>query len=229
MSSRDPETGQFVSRSDSMSYADHDVHHVRHEVRWDGDTADSGPNDALTSEEQFEVTARGIDPDELAELRGMVVNVSIEPGLTVGSQDETGAVVAQYGSGYNLSDDEYLQGGGATITAVDTDDSGTDDFVVATKDTDEVGQLTHDTLSMYLGYSDTTDGTGGSSTGPSYRYFMDFGKAFGSGPYLDAADDFTSRLRLSARNTVADVRATAQYTLYYNVLEVEGGRTRFGR
>jgi hypothetical protein len=52
---------------------------------------------------------------------------------------------------------------------------------------------------------------------------------FGSGPFLDAADDFSSRIRCRVTNAVTEIGVAAQYSLFYRTEQVEGGRTRFGR
>jgi hypothetical protein len=204
------------------------VHHVRHTVEWDSG-ADAGPDDTYADERQFEITARGIDPDELAELRAIVVRLNVGPGTDVIAQDEIGAIQGTMECGYNLSGEEFLGAGGGSSFDIDSDASGTDDYVVRTKDTDEVGQLCYDTLSAWVGYSDTTDGTGGSAAGAERFYIMNMADLFGSGPFVDAADDFTTRITLGVKNLVGEARAVASYSLYYDVSEVEGGRTRFGR
>jgi hypothetical protein len=58
---------------------------------------------------------------------------------------------------------------------------------------------------------------------------LNMAELFGSGPYVDAADDFSSRIRCRVTNAITEIGIAAQYTLYYNVSQVEGGRTRFGR
>jgi len=227
MSSRDPETGQFVSRNNSMSYADHDVQWVRHSARF-LNGADSGPTTSIESEEQFEVTARGLDPDELAELRAMRVGVSFDITANPTAQDEFGSFRAQVGSGFNLNGDEYLLAT-SDLEQVDVDGSGTNDFGVRTRDTDEVGQLFSGRFGGAYGFSDTTDGTGAGAALPSHQETIPVADLFGSGPYLDAADDFTSRIAMNVDNAVSDVACTVVYGLYYNVQQMEGGRTRFGR
>lgn len=220
-----------VSRSGhstDLTYSDHEVHHISHGVKYDNG-ADAGPNTLLASTEQFEITLRGLEPDELAELRAMRVALTLYPGgSTVGAQDEIGAVDADFSSGFNMSQPETVWDDPTSVD-VDVDDSGTDDFRTFTNETDEVGNLTTDQLSSYIGYSDTTDGTGGSGSLAHRAYVIDFADMFGSGPYVDAVDDFSSIIRLAVRNCVADISAQAVYSLYYNVSETESGRSRFGR
>lgn len=215
------------SSSSSLSYSDHDVHHVSHVLKW-SDNADSGPDDSVRDTRQFEITSRGIDPDELAELRAMRVQLTLGTDDSPVAQDEAGAVIAGFETGFNLSGDEFLFADRAQ-TGIDTDSSGTTDFQSIVNDTDEVGQLTADRLSMYVGYSDTTDGTGGAAGAPTMTYFLNCAELFGSGPYVDAADDFVTSITMDVNNLVAACTAEANLSLYYNVTEVEGGRTRFGR
>jgi hypothetical protein len=80
-----------------------------------------------------------------------------------------------------------------------------------------------------MGYSDTTDGTGGASSTQRFYAQMPFAMLMGSGPVVDAVDDFTSRVRLTVENAVAGLKVTARYGCYYLVEESESGRTRFGR
>jgi len=228
MSSRDPETGQFVSSGNrSMTYADHDVHWVRHALNFD-DGADSGPDTVTNDIRRFEITSRGLDPDELAELRLLTIDASLKAGGTPIDQDEIGSVTAAIDYGYNLDGTEFLSATPNT-EGIDVDDSGTDDYIAQFRDTDEVGQLGAHTLSMYPGYSDTTDGTGGSGSCPHFRFSFPLAAHLGTGPVVDSVDDFCSRIRLVINNMVADAAVDVKYGLYYAVEESESGRTRFGR
>jgi hypothetical protein len=212
-----------------VSYSDHDVHWIRHKNNFLA-AADSGPDTTFESEEQFEVTRRGLDPDELAELRALVVDVSIGTGVSPIDQDEIGSFKADIECGFNLSGDEFLRSFGTLSNeTVDVDASGTDDFRVGTRETDEVGQLFSAVLYAYPGYSDTNDGTGGSAGMPSLHETIDYTELTGGGPIVDAADDFTSRVSLDINNMVAGCEVDVTYGLYYAVEQSEGGRTRFGR
>lgn len=229
MPHRDPETGQFTTGDGGgLSYADHDVHHVYHELQF-LDTATSGPTTNQVSEQQFEITERGLDPDELAELRAVVVDATLTSEGTVIAQDEIGTVKATLGAGFNLSDDEFLADDFEIPERFDQNDDGTNDFAVAVDDTDEVGQIFTGGLATGVSYSDTTDGTGGSAGYPHLREKISFAGLTGTGPFVDAADDFNSYIRLSVNNAVVDFSAEVRYSLYYRVEEMEGGRTRFGR
>lgn len=210
-----------------LSYSDHDVQHISHELAF-LDSADAGPTLTFEDVREFEITERGLEPDELAELRAMRVALSIGTDDSPIAQDEIGAVSAVFESGYNLSGTEFLSRGRDT-DLIDTDDSGTDDFQAIFRDTDEVGQLTFDQMDLYLGYSDTSDGTGGAPGGPERSYMIDFATMFGSGPFVDSVDDFKSSIRMNVSNVVADCKVKAAYSLYYRVMESESGRTRFGR
>lgn len=225
---RDPTTGQYVSGDGSqLTYADHDVHWIRHEASFLA-SADSGPLTGLNDVQQWEITERGLDPDELAELRALTVDVTLG---TVGDpidQDEIGEINLRAQAGFNLSLDEFVLNNAST-EGVDVDNSGTDDFNVVTNDTDEVGQLFAANLHGYPGYSDTTDGTGGAGGMPSLHETIHFPAMFGSGPVVDAVDDFSTHLRLDVNNMVAQVTAQATYQAVYAVEESESGRTRFGR
>ena len=219
-----------VSRSgdsSGISYADHDVHHVSHVLRFSQD-ADDGPDTGYRDTRQWEITARGIDPDELAELRFMTIQMNLGNDADSIEQDEIGSAVASYETGFNLSGDEFVLESRSTED-IDTGGGGNTDFIAAFGDTDEVGQLTANRLFQYAGYSDTTDGTGGAASGNTLAYQLNFGDVFGSGPYVDAADDFVTSIELNVDNMVSNMTAEINASLYYRVEEVEGGRTRFGR
>lgn len=209
-----------------MTYSDHDVHHVLHELRFQ-DTADSGPNDMLRDTRQFDITERGLDPDELAELRGMSVT-AVAIFRAAAATDSVGSFSARVGAGYNLTGDEFLQAE-PNVTSIDNDNSGTDDYQIRTRDTDEVGQLYSTSLSGSTPYDDDANGNGGGGVLPLSTTTIDFTELTGTGPVVDSADDFSSSIDLEVLNVITDVGFRMLYSLYYAVEEQEGGRTRFGR
>lgn len=209
-----------------MTYADHDVHWVQHGINFRS-TGDSGPDDGFTDTQQFEVTQRGLAPDELAELRLMRAQVGVIFDAD-GAQDSTGSVRVRVDSGFNLSGDEFLSSN-PTFEQVDNDASGTNDYTVTTKDTDEVGQLFTFESAYAVPYDDDTSGNGAGGLMSPYGETINFADALGSGPFVDSADDFVSRLNMAITNNVTNVGVVVRYGLYYNVTEIEGGRTRFGR
>lgn len=213
-----------------MSYSDHDVHHLRHEV-FHPRSADSGPTTAVSSVEQFNITERGLDPDELAELRAVRVQASLSvlPQAAGSSQDQEGAFRLKAGAGFNLSGDEFLGIQGTQSESFDVDGSGTTDFQAITKDTDEVGQVYTAQLDGLLPVQNSTDANGAGGFTPHLEEKMDFDELTGSGPVVDAADDWTSLIRLETDNVVESLNGAVRYSLYYMVEETESGRTRFGR
>jgi hypothetical protein len=147
---------------------------------------------------------------------------------TTDNQDGAGTVNAEVEAGYNLSGTEFLQKS-PDFENIDIDDSGTDDFTAQNKDTDEVGQLYAERLCGGLAGGSAADSNLSSGYFPSKTQTFDFVSMLGSGPYVDSADDFVSRLVVEVDDAVETVGCEVLYTLYYAVDEVEGGRTRFGR
>lgn len=210
----------------AVTYADHDVQHIRHGVRWQSD-ADSGPSDGYGNVKQFEITERGLEPDEIAELRAMRVTLS-SAQLTTVNQGLPGTVQGLVDAGYNLSGSEFLLGDSNTQN-VDTDDSGTTDFVVRSRDTDEVGQIYTNRITETLSFGSNSNSVGGGGQGSTVVETVNMADLFGSGPFVDSADDFVSRIFLDVNDSLETVEVAVTYSLYYNVMETEGGRSRFGR
>lgn len=211
--------------SSGLSYSDHDVHHVNHSVRI---LAGSGGDDVFfRSNEQFEITERGLDPDELAELRAM--RISIGPTAGAGeNQTQRGEFSFTVEAGFNMSEGEALSTGSSSTTT-DTDSDGTDEINVVVNDTDEVGQIYAYNDNFNIGYEAPSDSAGAAGTGNSNTEVISMSELFGSGPYVDAADDFNSQITVRPENVVEKLGVEVTYSLYYDVSQVEGGRTRFGR
>lgn len=206
-----------------ISYADHDVHHVLHEVRGIG----GENNPAFEDIQQFEITERGLDPDELAELRAARVAVGV---VFTADQptDSVGSARFEMGAGFNLNGEEYLQAG-ANGLQVDVDGDGDDDYQIFTKDTDEVGQFWTYVDTLSAPYDDDANGNGGGGLATQEVEMLNMADLFGSGPFVDSADDFTSRIRVVEQNSIATLGVRILYSLYYSVEQTEGGRSRFGR
>jgi hypothetical protein len=180
--------------------------------------------------QQFEITQRGLDPDELAELRTLQVSIGIR-GVTAvggGNQNQSGEVRAIVEPGFNLTDSEFLSDpDNLSSDTIDSDSSGTDDYAVTFGDTDEVGQLGSWVCMAGIGFDDA--GGGGPSTPGNVWDQVNMADLYGSGPFVDAADDFSSSIQLNVSNAVEQAECTVLYRLGYKVDEQEGGRTRFGR
>jgi hypothetical protein len=209
-----------------VSYSDHDIQHVNHALTF-LNSADSGPSDTIADVRQWEVTDRGLDHDEIAELRAMKVAVTLQSPSSPIAQDEIGSFRGFLDAGFNLSGTEFMPVA-TESDFVDSDDSGTDDARVDFKSTDEQGQLISDRLGAYAGYSDTTDGTGGAAGLPSTTYWVDFADLFGTGPFVDANDDFVTRLVIDVNNMVANAGISAGVSLFYAVYEHDEARPEFG-
>lgn len=218
-----------VRRSGSggdWEYAGHEVHHVTHEVDFLG-SADAGPSNDFADSRTWEVTDRGLDRDELAELRGIKVSFSLQSAGDPSAQSQIGSVRGYLGAGYNIEGSEWLSWG-ADTDFVDDDDSGTDDYRIQTKATGEQGQIVADRIASFIGFGSGADGAGGAAGLAETNYFLDFSRHFGRGPVLDSNDDLKTRIRLDVNNSVIGIGATASLSLYYVLHEFEGGRPEFG-
>lgn len=229
MPHRDPETGQFVGGdggAQALSYADHDVHHIRHQI---SSLASSGGDDVTqTVEEEFEVTERGLDPDELAELRAM--RVSIGTVAKAGQpQDSRGEFAFQVDAGFNIGESDALFSSNTTARDLDPDADGTDEVRSRVAETDEVGQVYTHANSVGIGFDDDANGNGAGGQGVTVTETVDLAGMFGTGPFVDSADDFVSVATLSPDNVIEFFGVEIAYSLYYNVETTEGGRSRFGR
>lgn len=218
-----------VRRSGSggdWEYSGHEVQHIHHDVDWLA-TADAGPSNTIDNVQRWEVTDRGLERDELAELRAVKVSFSLQQVGDPSSQDEAGSVRAFLDGGFNLSGDEFLSLGPSTAQ-IDDDNSGTNDYRISTKSSGEQGLLFADRIAGNPGFYEGASGAGGAAGFPNVHYFLDFGEHFGTGPVLDVNDDFVTRIELDVNNMVAGVGATAGVSLYYVLHEFEGGRPEFG-
>lgn len=209
-----------------ISYSDHDVHHIRHNVTV---AAGAGGDDLeQAAVEELEITERGLDPDELAELRAMHVSVGAvanggEP------QSQRGEFSFTVDAGFNIGENDGLFGGEGTATAFDPDGDDTDEIVSRIRDTDEVGQIYAFADNFSIGFDDDTNGNGGATSTSSMTETVNMSDLFGSGPYVDSADDFVSVINVEPDNVIERFGVEVAYSLYYNVEQVEGGRSRFGR
>jgi len=212
--------------SGQLSYADHDIHWISHEVDFLNTSDVTATGEAFADEQQFDITERGLAPDEIAELRAMVVNVT-GTFTADGPQDSINSLRVDVESGFNTTGDEFV----TVDPAEETLDLSTadDDVRIRTKDTDEVGQLFSSSFLLSTPYDDDSNGNGAGGTIPVYRDSISFTDLLGSGPIVDANDDFVSRIALDVQNTVTTQGCHVTYGLYYAVEEIEGGRTRFGR
>jgi len=194
----DTESGSHVGES----YTDYQVQHIKH--------ATTATN-AATEEDvrQFEITERGLDNDEIAELAAYRYQMTIE--LESGATDAA-TLTGEGEFGFNLSGDEFLLGGPGLI-----------------RDTDEVGQLEAVRDATGPSFADDSNGNGGAAPGKLYDSgLVPLMEVLGGGPVLDVNDDVTSRIE-AATTGVASVRVEARASLYWLVDTIEQARQQFGR
>lgn len=212
--------------SSGLSYADHDVHHIRHRAL--NQPASGGDDYVVNAVEEFEVTERGLDPDELAELRAMRVSVGAEVTAQE-PQDSRGEFSFNIDAGFNIGVSDALNQQDTDSTDFDPDGDGTSEARSDVAETDEVGQIYTLSDNYNVGFDDDANGNGGGGSNVPVVETIDFAGMFGEGLYVDSADDFASVIAVKADNVVELVAVNVTYSLYYNVQETEGGRSRFGR
>lgn len=217
-----------MSQADE-TYADFDVHHITHKITAPNSRDD--PTQVVKREEQFEITERGLEPDELAELVAFRVETSINVDHNAVPPAKPGSCVVEAGAGFNLSGQEFVQEGGELLATFDDDNSGTDDAQVRANDTDEVGQLWFSNYGTAITFEDEGSGTGGPAAASGrYPEVINLREMFGEGPVVDSVDDFTIRHRFELSSVdVYRVTSKLNFSLYYRVMETESGRSRFGR
>lgn len=215
-----------IQDSDMVSYADHDVHHIAHRVINNESTG--GDDYVVEAVEEFEITERGLDPDELAELRAMRVQVgafcqALQP------QDSRGEFSFTIDAGFNIGVSDALHTASLNTTQFDPDGDGTDEAASSVRETDEVGQVYTYADNYNVGFDDDANGNGAGGNSNATAEMLNMQDLFGSGPFVDSADDFVSVVRVLPENVIETFGVQINYSLYYDVNEQEGGRTRFGR
>jgi hypothetical protein len=217
--SRDPETGQFTGGSGGHSglrFSDVEIQNIgfRKEGTLGGADGDSA------SRNDYEITERGLDHNEIAELVFMYRDYYLAAESTGGTGSDATAPGSLEGAaslGVNLegaedivSDQPYVDGPDSV-----TDERGQLDFVEA-----EIAVLYQDTANQ--------NGGGGNSMGRDRT--MNWRHHFGRGPAFDSADDLSLRMDVEKHGAGGDTRAKSHvyYQLGWVVHEVEDIRPQFG-
>jgi len=212
---------------EELAFSEIEPQHIRHSVRFYGD-ADAGPTVKEGFSRDFPITDRGLNPDEVAELVGMNVRALVFSQADQ-PQDSLGSMTATLEAGFNLSGEEFLYGNYDELEQFDVDDSGTVDFENRSNSIDEQGLLWAQAMQFEKGYDDDSNGNGGAGgSGNHTEEWIPFRDRFGQGPIVDEIDDFSSKILLDLENMIATCEARATYSLYYNVMELEEARSRYG-
>jgi len=225
-----------INMSEPAEYADHEVQVLTSKMTIDTDLADGDSCEYITSVEP--VSDRGLDSNELAELKHMYRKASISiTQLNDNTQTELGEVVAEASLGINMGPDELptrptVTGSrvqdASNTTVVNDQDGG----VFSVSNFEEPGILDFTSGGANAGFNEVGTGTGGGShvTTPTERDFS-FSDTFGTGPFVDRTDDIDLNVELVGSNLSDGVRAEYEvsYLLYWNVHEAEGGRGAFAR
>lgn len=215
-----------IQDSGGMTYSDHEVQWIRNSMTF-RDAADSGPDTNVTDEAQFNVTERGLDNDELAELVYLRADISLAIN-SVGDQTTANAFNAFTDWGANLAGTENLLTDDSK-EFFDVDDSGTDDFVREERVTDEAGEFVSEILRATIGHRDTANSVAGGADNDRVQVEIDFRDVYGGGPFLDSTDDITNRVFFDVNNAIDSATLDQILTLGWRVETVEGGRAAFGR
>ena len=221
--------------STATEYADHEVQIVSGRVTVDTDFFDGTTADYIHSTEP--VSKRGLDSNELAELKAMYRTCSIRIGaLDDNLQTELGDATAEVALGVNMGPDELPTR--TTIVGTDVTDSSATTVIndqnggsFSVANFEEPGILDVTRATGAAGYEAATSGAGaGSQATTATERDFDF-SVLGSGPYLDRTDDLDLAMELETVNlsdgVVCQVEVT--YILYWDVHEAQGGRGAFAR
>lgn len=202
--------GRSVNEED-VQYADHEFQTIRMQAfEVSGDAADQA------STRLYEPLGGNLQNDELAELvsiRG-TLQCEVNEDPAEGNQSEAGTYGGQAEIGINTTGDERA-----------TSDMRDPNFG------DEDSPAILYILQTGTGTSpfvDTSAGAGGGGGSPQQNGDFNFRDHFGTGPFLDKADEISVRTEVESKNTVLDVVAEAYWILGYRVYEIESQRPTFG-
>jgi len=195
-----------------------DVEYSDHEVQAIGINAQSEESGNTVATFDIEpVSQRGIDSDELAELVGFYRYASLVPQGT--STNSGNAFNGDLSFGINTIDESEQFADASTraeIENVPRDDGGAGEIRIG--EIDDPGVL--DGTSVNL-----RNGTSGI---PTTERTVNFHEMLGTGPFVDRTDELAFTVELGAADNDT-VRLEAGYILYWNVHEMEGGRSAFAR
>jgi hypothetical protein len=223
-----------VQEPESMGveYADHEVQGVAVKGTLGGDSSSAEFDEFI---ELDPVEPSYLDADEVAELVGYRVQISVDPADASGQ--EAGFVGAEFDMGINMdANAETLTqlGGNAQVLNRSGSDlrDGTnvssDDNVVAGVNSIR-GQLWGSRLTLSQSFSSSSNSYGGAAPNPNQHFDEDLRDKFGSGPYVDASDDLVFHIELNKFSYQPAVSSSIHAILYWNVETVEGGRPAFSR
>lgn len=193
------------------TYSDVQAHHILYRLE-----IEAGATDENT--EEFNVTERGLDNDEIAELIAFRYDVAC---FSEDHENDVGSSgVFTLGAGYNLVQDEFLSYQPDILNLSNTE--------ITTKDTDEQGQIFSSAVSIGRNTDDDASGSAAGATGQRDAGIVNYRDLFGSGPYLDSTDDLRIRIQGRSDPGVTAISTELRLSLYYLVGEVEGTRATFG-
>jgi hypothetical protein len=212
---RDPETGQYVSDDTpaelGLQYADFEFQHIR-----GGNVSPSGDTGDNSSDRSYEVLGGDLQHDEVAMLANIraVLVTEVTESPAADSQDEAGAYGGKAELGINIDGSERFTSDQRDLNFGDEDNPGILSVLA--------------TGSSSTPFVDTSAGAGGGGGAPHDRQEINFMELYGSGPFLDKADDLTVRVESNAQNSVVEITSTVWWTLGFLVYEMENVRPTFG-
>jgi hypothetical protein len=189
-----------------MSYNDIEVQNVVFDTIIEDSASETFTAPEEVEFQELEVTADGLDRNEVAELVAIRREAQLAPRAGGETADNNGHAAADVALGVNLEPPEFVVRAGGT-NRVDTGASNG-----GINDTDRSGQL--DAFNLVV----STPGSGGANEART-SIALSMRSMFGRGPLLDRFDDLGVFKGLNRESMDTAVKLEGRYQLYYMVYE----------
>lgn len=188
-------------------------------------------NESALAEFSEEVLGpNGLDRDQVAELVAAryVVKLGIEEH-DIATNQTPGQAKATFALSINAEEAALLGDGDPVDSAEVISDSGAQTMSPGGRVSDDPGRLIEEQVTVSPAFNDTTANTGGGgNSSQSIQFVAPYRNWFEHGPIVDATDDLEGAIRLVHDELGGTSRGTINAHLWWNPLEVEGGRPQFG-